>query len=92
MSSGKLTGTTETCTVSLPGCRDEARISWVSAEEAFRFSAMVSFGMAHHSEPTRQDGATVAFTLCGLAGLLKNPAEGGRQSDRRTSLTATAPV
>lgn len=74
-------GTTETCTVSLPGCRDEARISWVSAEEAFRFCAMVSFGMAHHSEPTRQDGATVAFTLCGLAGL---PKTRRREADSQT--------
>lgn len=83
MSSDKLTGTTETCSATLPGCRDEARISWVSAEEAFRLCATVISEWHTIQSPPTRTGPLWRSRYVGLQ-VSQNPAEGGRQSDRQT--------
>lgn len=81
MSSGKLTATTETCSIATRLSRRGENFLGIR-RGSLRVLRDGYFGMAHHSEPTRQDGATVAFTLCGLAGLPKPG--GGREADSQT--------
>ena len=95
MSGGKLTGTTEMCTVLLPGCRDEARSNFLGlCRAAFSLCLVESDGVSPSPGQTfspSPDGTTAAVTLFGLAGL-PNPVEGGRQADRQADRQTDRPV
>ncbi|KAL7394199.1 hypothetical protein ABVT39_022158 [Epinephelus coioides] len=81
MSGGKLTGTTEMCTVLLPGCRDEATSNFLGLSRAALWfcPVMCLLSPANHSAPAWPGLRQLAFTLFGLAGL-QNQAD--RQTDR----------
>lgn len=83
------------CTVLLPGCRDKARSDFLGlSRAALSSSLVVSVGVSAFPRLTAQTrawpGTAAALTLSGQTGLPK-PSR-GRQTDRRTGLTATAVV
>lgn len=84
MSGVKLTGTTEMCTVLLPGCRAETRISWVFPEHLQVLFLEMSVGIAPYpaniqSQPGRYSNSVNVIWA------RRSPKPGGdRQTGRQT--------